>query len=76
MKKGQHISRREFVGAGVAATGVAAVCAAFFMVTAALSRQTYVSALAAALLGAALGFLFRSQRLTVERATHDEEMFI
>jgi ABC-type transporter Mla subunit MlaD len=25
---------------------------------------------------AALGYLFRSQRLTVERATHDEEMFI
>ncbi len=39
-------------------SGVAAVCAAFFMVTAALSRQTYVGALAAALLGAALGFLF------------------
>jgi UDP-GlcNAc:undecaprenyl-phosphate GlcNAc-1-phosphate transferase len=39
-------------------SGVAAVCAAFFMVAAALSRQTYVGALAAALLGAALGFLF------------------
>ena len=25
---------------------------------------------------AALGYLFRGQRLTVERATHDEEMFI
>ncbi len=39
-------------------SGVAAVCAAFFVVMAALSRQTYVGALAAALLGASLGFLF------------------
>ena len=37
--------------------GVAAVGAAFFMVMAAVSKQTYVSALSAALLGAALGFL-------------------
>jgi UDP-GlcNAc:undecaprenyl-phosphate/decaprenyl-phosphate GlcNAc-1-phosphate transferase len=37
--------------------GVAAVGAAFFMVMAAVSKQTYVGALAAALLGAALGFL-------------------
>ena len=38
-------------------SGVAAVCAAFFVVMAALSGQIYVGALAAALLGAALGFL-------------------
>lgn len=38
-------------------SGVAAVCAAFFVVMAALSHQTYVGALAAALLGASLGFL-------------------
>ncbi len=37
--------------------GVAAVCAAFFLVMAAISHQIYVSALSAALLGAALGFL-------------------
>jgi UDP-GlcNAc:undecaprenyl-phosphate GlcNAc-1-phosphate transferase len=37
--------------------GVAAVCAAFFMVMAAISHQIYVGALSAALLGAALGFL-------------------
>ena len=37
--------------------GVAAVGAAFFMVMAAVSKQTYVGALSAALLGAALGFL-------------------
>ena len=37
--------------------GVAAVGAAFFMVMAAVSKQTYVAALSAALLGAALGFL-------------------
>lgn len=38
-------------------SGVAAVCAAFFVVMASFSGQIYVSALAAALLGAALGFL-------------------
>lgn len=38
-------------------SGVAAVCAAFFVVLAALSHQTYVGALAAALLGASIGFL-------------------
>lgn len=38
-------------------SGVAAVCASFFLVMAALSGQIYVSALAAALLGATLGFL-------------------
>ena len=38
-------------------SGVAAVCASFFVVMAALSGQVYVSALAAALLGATLGFL-------------------
>jgi UDP-GlcNAc:undecaprenyl-phosphate GlcNAc-1-phosphate transferase len=38
-------------------SGVAAVCAAFFVVMAALSRQTYVGALSAALLGASIGFL-------------------
>ena len=38
-------------------SGVAAVCASFFVVMAALSRQTYVGALSAALLGASLGFL-------------------
>jgi UDP-GlcNAc:undecaprenyl-phosphate GlcNAc-1-phosphate transferase len=38
-------------------SGVAAVCAAFFVVMAALSGQIYVGALAAALLGATLGFL-------------------
>lgn len=38
-------------------SGVAAVCAAFFVVMAAMSRQVYVGALAAALLGATLGFL-------------------
>ncbi len=37
--------------------GVSAVCAAFFLIEAALSRQTYVGALSAAVLGAALGFL-------------------
>jgi UDP-GlcNAc:undecaprenyl-phosphate GlcNAc-1-phosphate transferase len=37
--------------------GVAAVAAAFFMLMAALSDQSYVGALAAALLGAAIGFL-------------------
>src|SRR3989304_8758468 len=37
--------------------GVAAVGAAFFMVMAAVSKQTYVGALAAGLLGAALRFL-------------------
>ena len=39
-------------------SGVAAVCASFFVVMAALSGQIYVGALAAALLGATLGFLF------------------
>ena len=38
-------------------SGVAAVCASFFVVMAALSGQIYVGALAAALLGATLGFL-------------------
>jgi UDP-GlcNAc:undecaprenyl-phosphate GlcNAc-1-phosphate transferase len=38
-------------------SGVAAVCAAFFVVMAAMSGQIYVGALAAALLGATLGFL-------------------
>jgi UDP-GlcNAc:undecaprenyl-phosphate GlcNAc-1-phosphate transferase len=38
-------------------SGVAAVCAAFFVVMAAMSSQIYVGALAAALLGATLGFL-------------------
>ena len=38
-------------------SGVAAVCSAFFVVMAALSRQTYVGALSAALLGASIGFL-------------------
>jgi UDP-GlcNAc:undecaprenyl-phosphate/decaprenyl-phosphate GlcNAc-1-phosphate transferase len=38
-------------------SGVAAVCAAFFVVMAALSGQIYVGALAAAVLGATLGFL-------------------
>jgi UDP-GlcNAc:undecaprenyl-phosphate GlcNAc-1-phosphate transferase len=38
-------------------SGVAAVCASFFVVMAALSGQVYVGALAAALLGATLGFL-------------------
>jgi UDP-GlcNAc:undecaprenyl-phosphate GlcNAc-1-phosphate transferase len=38
-------------------SGVAAVCASFFLVMAALSGQIYVGALAAALLGATLGFL-------------------
>jgi UDP-GlcNAc:undecaprenyl-phosphate GlcNAc-1-phosphate transferase len=39
------------------AGGVAAVAAAFFVLMAALSHQSYVGALAAALLGGALGFL-------------------
>jgi UDP-GlcNAc:undecaprenyl-phosphate GlcNAc-1-phosphate transferase len=38
-------------------SGVAAVCASFFVVMAAMSGQIYVGALAAALLGATLGFL-------------------
>ncbi len=38
-------------------SGVAAVCASFFVVMAAMSGQVYVGALAAALLGATLGFL-------------------
>jgi UDP-GlcNAc:undecaprenyl-phosphate GlcNAc-1-phosphate transferase len=38
-------------------SGVAAVCAAFFLIMAAVSGQIYVSALAAALVGATLGFL-------------------
>jgi UDP-GlcNAc:undecaprenyl-phosphate GlcNAc-1-phosphate transferase len=38
-------------------SGVAAVCASFFVVMAALSGQVYVGTLAAALLGATLGFL-------------------
>jgi UDP-GlcNAc:undecaprenyl-phosphate GlcNAc-1-phosphate transferase len=38
-------------------SGVAAVCAAFFVVMAAMSGQIYVGALAAAVLGATLGFL-------------------
>lgn len=38
-------------------SGVAAIAAAFFTLLAALSRQTYVGALAAAVLGACLGFL-------------------
>jgi UDP-GlcNAc:undecaprenyl-phosphate GlcNAc-1-phosphate transferase len=38
-------------------SGVAAVCASFFVVMAALSGQIYVGALAAAVLGATLGFL-------------------
>jgi UDP-GlcNAc:undecaprenyl-phosphate GlcNAc-1-phosphate transferase len=38
-------------------SGVAAVCAVFFVVMASFSGQIYVSALAAALLGATLGFL-------------------
>jgi UDP-GlcNAc:undecaprenyl-phosphate/decaprenyl-phosphate GlcNAc-1-phosphate transferase len=38
-------------------SGVAAVCAAFFVAMAAMSGQIYVGALAAALLGATLGFL-------------------
>jgi UDP-GlcNAc:undecaprenyl-phosphate/decaprenyl-phosphate GlcNAc-1-phosphate transferase len=38
-------------------SGVAAVCASFFVVMAAVSGQVYVGALAAALLGATLGFL-------------------
>lgn len=38
-------------------SGVAAVCASFFVVMAAISGQIYVGALAAALLGATLGFL-------------------
>ena len=38
-------------------SGVASVCAAFFLVMAALSGQIYVGALAAAVLGATLGFL-------------------
>jgi UDP-GlcNAc:undecaprenyl-phosphate GlcNAc-1-phosphate transferase len=38
-------------------SGVAAVCASFFVVMAAMSGQIYVGALAAALLGSTLGFL-------------------
>ncbi len=38
-------------------SGVAAVCASFFVVMAAISGQIYVGALAAAVLGATLGFL-------------------
>ncbi len=38
-------------------SGVAAVCASFFVVMAAVSGQIYVGALAAALLGSTLGFL-------------------
>ena len=38
-------------------SGVAAVCSAFFLIMAAVSGQIYVGALAAALLGATLGFL-------------------
>jgi UDP-GlcNAc:undecaprenyl-phosphate GlcNAc-1-phosphate transferase len=38
-------------------SGVAAVCAAFFVAMAAMSGQIYVGALAAAVLGATLGFL-------------------
>jgi hypothetical protein len=34
-----------------------------------------INALAAGV-SAALGFLFRGRRISVERATHDEEMFI